>query len=269
MGPERIEVGRCIYCGASAKLSDEHVIPRGLGGDLVLARASCPRCAEITSRFERDILRNPQVLALRSAFELPTYHPKNRPDTFRLAVTRNGEDEVLEVPAQQTLLGFPSPNFPPPGFLRGATVKGISVTGIGLELVGGLSPKSLVQVHEAEGLAIELKFSAVAFAQLLAKIAYGSAVAMLGLDSLEEVFVLPSILGQRDDIGTWAGCPPGAFDEAPGQIRDLHEVRVLQNQNRTLMAIIRLFRGVQYQVIIGRAKAKPTGDSFADITGRA
>lgn len=143
------------------------------------------------------------------------------------------------------------------------------MTGIGLELVGGLSPKSLAQVHKAEEMAIEVKFSLVAFAQLLAKIAYGSAVAMLGLDSMEEVFVLPGILGQRDDIGTWVGCPPGAFDEDPGQIRDLHEVRVLQNQDRTLMAIIRLFRGVQYQVIIGRARPEPAGDSFADMTGRA
>ncbi len=256
MGPERIEVGRCIYCGTSAKLSDEHVIPRGLGGNLVLARASCPRCAEITSRFERNILRSPQVLALRAAFGLPTYHPKNRPDTFRLTVTRNGEDEVLEVPTHQTLLGFPSPNFPPPGFLSGASVRGISVTGIGLELVGGLSPKALSQMHKAEGLAVEVKFSSVAFAQLLAKISYGSAVAMLGLDSMEEVFVLPSILAQRDDIGTWVGCPPGAFDEEPGQIRDLHEVRILQNQSRTLMAVVRLFRGVQYQVIIGRTRTK-------------
>jgi 5-methylcytosine-specific restriction endonuclease McrA len=39
------DVGRCIYCGSSDSLQKEHVIPLALQGHLVLARASCPRCA--------------------------------------------------------------------------------------------------------------------------------------------------------------------------------------------------------------------------------
>ena len=55
---ESTEVGRCIYCGASeGKLSDEHVTPFGLNGRLVLLKASCEKCARITSSVERRILR--------------------------------------------------------------------------------------------------------------------------------------------------------------------------------------------------------------------
>jgi hypothetical protein len=48
----------CIYCGTQAdqteakELSDEHIIPYALGGNLVLPKASCDRCAKETHAFE-------------------------------------------------------------------------------------------------------------------------------------------------------------------------------------------------------------------------
>ena len=48
-------VGRCIYCGSdggSEGLTDEHIVPLSLGGDAVLRKASCRRCATITSQTE-------------------------------------------------------------------------------------------------------------------------------------------------------------------------------------------------------------------------
>jgi hypothetical protein len=43
----------------------------------------------------------------------------------------------------------------------------------------------------------------VAFARMLAKIGYSYAVAELGINSFDIVFVLPAILGEVDDIGRW------------------------------------------------------------------
>ena len=39
-------VGRCIYCGGDGggTLTKEHIFPAGLGGGLVLPRASCTSC---------------------------------------------------------------------------------------------------------------------------------------------------------------------------------------------------------------------------------
>ncbi len=41
---------------------------------------------------------------------------------------------------------------------------------------------------------------------MLAKIAYGFAVAFVGLDNFEKVYLVPTILGQKDDAGRWVGC---------------------------------------------------------------
>jgi len=53
-------VGKCIYCGSTAyaagepshRLGDEHIIPQGIGGKLLLPEASCKNCERITSRLE-------------------------------------------------------------------------------------------------------------------------------------------------------------------------------------------------------------------------
>jgi HNH endonuclease len=60
--------GRCIYCGSTAPpLSDEHILPDGLGGDLILPRASCAECAKATHRCEthliKGLLQYPRSLA--------------------------------------------------------------------------------------------------------------------------------------------------------------------------------------------------------------
>ena len=54
-------IGYCIYCsvtGSEVQLTDEHIVPDGLGGDLVLAQASCKSCAAKTSRAERRLQKD-------------------------------------------------------------------------------------------------------------------------------------------------------------------------------------------------------------------
>jgi 5-methylcytosine-specific restriction endonuclease McrA len=45
-------VNRCIYCGTLENLTDEHIIPYGLGGRSILPKASCSECSNITTNFE-------------------------------------------------------------------------------------------------------------------------------------------------------------------------------------------------------------------------
>jgi HNH endonuclease len=59
-GPTRrlSPASRCIYCGATgAPLSEEHVVPDGLGGDLVIPEASCSECARATHRAETHLIK--------------------------------------------------------------------------------------------------------------------------------------------------------------------------------------------------------------------
>ena len=49
-------VGFCIYCGGG-KLTKEHVFPKGLGGGLILPRASCASCQTEIHSFETICMR--------------------------------------------------------------------------------------------------------------------------------------------------------------------------------------------------------------------
>lgn len=82
--------GMCIYCGAKDNLSDEHIIPFALGGNLILQKSSCPDCAKITSDFELTCLRT-MYGPLRLLYNLPTRRPKKRPKKLLLKVKYNSD----------------------------------------------------------------------------------------------------------------------------------------------------------------------------------
>jgi hypothetical protein len=60
MGRRYAPAGFCIYCGArgpSVALGQEHIVPKGLGGTLILPDASCRDCEKITGAIEQQCLR--------------------------------------------------------------------------------------------------------------------------------------------------------------------------------------------------------------------
>src|SRR5258708_6900327 len=90
--------GECIYCGArDVKLTDEHVVPFGFGGNVELLEASCVPCAEETSKCEREIARN--VLSdFRIHANIQTYRPKRRPSELSFDVSLEGSpSQTLKV----------------------------------------------------------------------------------------------------------------------------------------------------------------------------
>src|SRR5271169_3644705 len=69
--------GACIYCGAamyhptsSRPLADEHIIPFGRNGDLILPESTCQACERMTGQFEAVVLRG-SLLGCRSLLGLP------------------------------------------------------------------------------------------------------------------------------------------------------------------------------------------------------
>lgn len=200
-------VGHCIYCGATAALSDEHILPLALGGKLVLPGASCRRCSAITSEFERRVLRG-FMLDARTVGKFPTRRPKERPSSIPLDVDRrNGFEEMFLRPEEHPGLLL-LPTLARPGLLEGRRYKlGVDVIGIETILFG--TPPSEVQANlKAAAIRRTANIDATAFARLLAKIAYGAAVAAYGPIPLDEVPVLPLILGTQDDASHWLGSAP-------------------------------------------------------------
>jgi len=248
-------IGKCIYCGSTDNLTNEHIVPHGLGGPWQLISASCKECAKITSAFERDVVKEFFIL-VRTKLGLPTYHPSNRPTTFALMVKIGEKEEVVEVPVSDCPTLFMMPQLEKPGYIRKDTQgKGMSVTGMSLhgkenELRGFKTKRNVDSIS----ITTELRTS---FARVLAKIAYGMAVAGHGLEMIEEAYVLPCILGKKDDVGQWVGCEdPHKSPALLPQEQYLHRIDLLRKKNE-VGARIRLFANYQtpeYLVIVGRLK---------------
>jgi len=181
----------CIYCRNTENLTDEHVVPFGLGGNLQLRSASCPACNKITNRFETAVLRG-FILEARIAARFPTRNPKRRTKT---------------PPSSGILL---LPVFERPTFLTGqhsmqpgGLLKGVETFRFGNPPEdappGGLAPSEM-KPH---------RIDPTSFVRMLAKIGYGFAVSLWGPYPLNEVPVLPLILGSADDQSVWVGSSDG------------------------------------------------------------
>lgn len=198
-------VGSCIYCGGShGRLSEEHVVPLGLGGNAILPEASCQRCSDITSAFEGKVLRG-FMLEARTAGKFPTRHPKKRLATLPLAVKRGDEMEAITLPSAESPGFLHLPRLDRAAFLAGRPpVSGVNVCGTET-LVFGKSPDEVVADLGAKAIQSAATLDVASFVRMLAKIGYSFAVAAQGSYPLTEVPVLPLILGSVFDGGTWVG----------------------------------------------------------------
>lgn len=242
-------IGRCIYCGSIQNLSDEHILPRGLKGIWQLQKASCPHCAKITSSFEQDVLRK-QFNVARSALKLPSYKPKNRPKEFTFSVIQDGEQKDVSLPAADSPPVFMMLHLKPPRYITNGDYEKGAKQGVSLH---GPSKSDFREKWGFEAITFETKFKGTSFERMLAKIAYGFFVHQNGLGVLKECFVLPCILGQKDDAGYWVGASWNKFEGLP-KTPYFHTISLFKNGNE-VAALIRLFASFgtpEYAVIIGK-----------------
>jgi hypothetical protein len=249
--PDRVigKADACIYCGSTEALQDEHIIPFGLEGEYVLADASCPTCAAITSRFERAILRH-ALLSTRTRLNLRTRRPHDRPERLRVVQERDGRRSESDVPVAEHPTHLALPVFDLPAFLRGDVAPNLRSVPPHVWIV----PVGSVTMQEASAHAggdyfgIREEIDVYAFARLLAKIAHGF-LAAADLGDVE-VFLPSGILGAGEGIGRWVG---GAPDRTLPDI-GLHHVAI-NLVDGTVQVRIKLFAqlgGPEYLVVAGR-----------------
>ncbi len=113
------EAGYCIYCGAKGvPLTDEHILPYGLGGHYILPKASCVICQKSITRVETTVMRM-MMNAYRVRVGLTGRHKDSR--TYLLPVeykTRTGEHGRLFVPRLSHPASLMLVQLNPPGLLR-------------------------------------------------------------------------------------------------------------------------------------------------------
>lgn len=206
-------VGACIYCGAtSGRLTEEHIIPKGLGGTLVLPEASCDTCAKITSLFELHVMRGFMDRG-RQAMGIKGRKQHKRPKETALDQTFIQLDESLfkqEVPVDQAIRVMHLPVLPLPGFLDPLHPPRPDAEQVDIVAVDTIQFRTdqfqAIRPHSAVGVQIKDRMAIWDFVRLLAKIAHGYQVATRGMFPLEESPLVPIILGTRRDARNWIGC---------------------------------------------------------------
>lgn len=245
-------VGCCIYCGTTAgELTKEHIVPFGLGGNLILPKASCRDCATVTGGVEHFCLR-PMLGPFRIRLALPTRRPEERPSALPIEFIRvDGRREQKTVGAQEVPLACIGFRLAAPGLLRGLppteTLEGeLVVRHLEDETRKHLSP---------EGQRVKLgTINMLTFSRMLAKIGHSYAVANLGLGSFRPL--LPDlILGKSSTAPYLVG--GDASTQPPATEPVLHHVYLQNCLTRGVeyvLVAIRLFAFVgmpRYHVVVG------------------
>lgn len=239
-------IGSCIYCGSTTELSDEHIIPLGLGGRFVLPQASCKVCSKRTSNLERTCLRT-MYGPLRLLYDLPSRRKHKRPETLQLKVkrTESSDWEYVAVAQNQYPFLITFPYFEAPGALS-STPESDAAGPVTQRLwIRGASPHfdffkllhSLTQELGVHSLMPESQAEVSAFCSLLAKIAISYAKAETGVSTEGSKLARISLGEEMTNCMHYIGS--AAEDEATSP--SLHELSLGRHaQSNSLLVRIRL-----------------------------
>lgn len=251
------QLPRCIYCGkTNVNLSDEHVIPMGLlpkaHPGLVLDNASCRDCCNITSDFERAILRK-LWLPARAGLGLRSYRKRKIPREYPLTIVKNGQAEEVLLPLDEFPATLQLLEYQPPVHLtkNPSYSSGINVNGNVLVQVAGPKLIDVLKKHGSLTARISATFEGNAYERLILKVAYGFAISRIGLSSIEQAWVVPTILGQVDNVGMWMGCD----GEQHLTSSYFHGMRlaIVGNEIHCRVRLFASFNTPEYLVIVGTA----------------
>lgn len=268
-------VGQCIYCGSKENLHNEHCIPESLNGLMILEKASCQDCGRITSRFEGDYARQ-SLLEVRTVWNMKSKRSKKkRPKEFPIRFTKNGVDQTINVPVEDSFPLIPMVDVGPSGVYSNRPHK------LGLrhgqyrinpfKVRDDAHLQQLAQKYCAESASVDFQIDVPGFLRMIAKIAYCITVWRFGLQSIGEAYVVPAILGIKNDIWTWVGSD--GEQEVVKYTKDMasdHDVNGWFDENGVLHARVKLFKKSltpEYEVVVGKLNDVTHG--FYKSIGRA
>ena len=131
---------------------------------------------------------------------------ESAPENYPLKVEINNNITTIEVPINDCPILVPFPVFSVPAYLTDKeATKGITLEGY-LTISFGIKPDEAMKKYGAQRIIIEpLGDKPTDFARMIAKIAFSMAVATGAFEDSDysKSFVLPAILGEKDDIGQW------------------------------------------------------------------
>jgi hypothetical protein len=232
-------------------LSTEHVIPYGLGSDLILPKASCEACRKATSKVEDFVLRR-YLCPLRSFLSLPSRKPLQRPDGYKLTLKGGGRSWTRKV----NLFDHPGNirfiMFDPPGRVVGrpAEQSTFSIRLIEANIFPDWQQRlARLGANTAED---KVTMNVMALARMIAKVGHAFTIADLGSEAFENTYVNHLVKVDAPDWNHWIG-GYNRGKEITASV--LHEFKFLR-RGQELSVIVHLFvpycPSDAYEVVVGR-----------------
>ena len=238
---------RCMYClGGALPRSEEHLIPRALGGRLTLRDAVCEPCRRLTGRLEQLTLDREFVVP-KTLLALKRRRARGNGPSRLPPVLLQGDDAASTALTADTFpRGFALPAFEPAGLLAGIerTAAPSRIDFVDCTLNLGTPTRRGVA-------ATAPLVDPLAYAHAVAKWAYALAVAERGLDGCDTQAMRDLMLGRRHDAFAFVGTPSPRV-AAPRE--HLHGVAVREN-GPWLTVTLALFASAgmaPYEVVVGR-----------------
>ncbi|MCW5680486.1 MAG: hypothetical protein KF794_04450 [Xanthobacteraceae bacterium] len=248
-------VGRCVYCGSTDQLSDEHIVPISLGGDIVLPNSSCENCRLITSRFEQVVARD-MLWRARLKLKIPGNRKrKNKKRTHwpMLTIGPGDIEQTKNIPVGDIPLVMSIVKMPPPGIISGRPPSEIPT----LQIRVGSSPSEIAKFQNDYQATprFEMQHNQLEFNQTLAKIGHCAVAAVVGLDGYEPLLI-PFIKGERTYENSYYYIGGISSDDEVLKDNQLIGVTTVEHNNeKFVVSRVTIFgKGLQptYLVIVGR-----------------
>jgi hypothetical protein len=241
----------CIYCSSHSNLSREHVLPYALGGILTIPRGSCEKCRNITHAFETALLRGPMQMVRYIQNSPSRSKHRDVPLTIPVTLTLDGRQVLIDTPRDEAPILLPFPVFGTSDYLKsnGSELKLVSV------VTGSFGADLETFARQRETKEIEIRIlqkDAIAFAQMIAKIAYATAWVEGLLPRIEgKEALVHGMLEAPNSLGRFVGNLAPPFKKYPGV---LHRIAFRETAEGALVAEIQLFASAgapTYVVVLG------------------
>ncbi len=246
-------VGRCIYCWpkktVTTSLSDEHIVPRGLGGDQFLKDASCEDCRNITQSFEREVI-NGTFWILRVLHDIRNKGKKHPKPPVKI-IGSDGENRVIHLPQEEIPVAVALPLFGPAKLLKNYYGDKSNPEGVWTMI----NPECAENAPKLGIYGMPMNLARKSFSRMLCKIAHCNAVQELGLDGFTPL-LCDLIKGEEDDYTKYVGVESPPY---PKRYKSVHLI-ALYDRLDPMVTMVQLFASVGapgYHVVTGHAPEVP------------
>jgi hypothetical protein len=237
---------RCMYClSTGAPRTEEHLIPRALGGRATLRDAVCEPCRRLTGRLEQATLER-EFLVPKTLLALKRRRARGKGPNRLPPVLLAGNTAPSLLTADDFPRSFSLAAFDPAGLLAPAegpaTPPRVDLVACRLNL-GTPTRQTLASAPPLP--------DPHAYAWTIAKWAYALAVAQRGLDCCDTQAMRELMLGLRADPFAFVGTPAS---RAPASHEWLH-AHAVRETGPWLTVTLALFASagmLPYEVVIGR-----------------